>query len=83
MRENSGLKGSTVGLVRRVGLMLASLVTRASASMGEVAMLRRMDDNDEGDWVMGTNASEDGAHRATATARERKSMVGLDSIDYG
>jgi len=40
-----------------------------------------MDDNDEGDWVMGTNASEDGAHRAAATARERNSMVECASFD--
>ena len=77
MRENSGLKGSTVGLVRRVGLMLASLVIRASESMGEVAISRRMDDEalDLAGLGDGTNARENGAQSAAATAIERNSMI--------
>ena len=69
--------------------MLASLVTRASEPMGEVAMLRRMDDDDDDDddaddwmWMLlvaGTNASEEGAHSATATARERNIIVWVEN----
>ena len=71
--------------------MLASLVTRASEPMGEVAMLRRMDDDDDDDdvaddwmWMLlllaaGTNASEDGAHSATATASERNIIVWVEN----
>ena len=71
--------------------MLASLVMSSSAPMGEVAMLRRMDDDDDDDdvaddwmWMLlllaaGTNASEDGAHSATATARERNIIVWVEN----
>ena len=73
--------------------MLASLVTRASDPMGEVAMLRRMVDDDVAMLVMaasegccweamGTNASEDGAQSATATARERNCMMMMVLLVY-
>lgn len=85
MRENSGLKGSKVGLVRRVGLMLASLVMRASESMEEeeVAILRRRMDEEaaEEEEEEGTrrNAREDdGEQSATATAIEWNSMIVVD-----
>ena len=58
-------------------------------------MLRRMDDDDDDDddddvadedwmwmlWLLaaGTNASEDGAHSATATARERNIIVWVEN----
>lgn len=71
MRENSGLKGSTVGLVRRVDLTFASLVTRSSVLMGVATRSADVDLAAN----PGAKASADGAQTAAATAMDRKSMV--------
>lgn len=73
MRSNSGLKGSNVGFVRMVDLILASFVTRSSTLTGLATRneVERIEKDVEGAKANAADAEQS----AVTTASEENCMV--------